>query len=115
MTVGRPEELVTKLITERRAGLYLADVYIGGTTTVVNTLNPQKMLDPIEPHLILPEIKDPALWLGGKIPIMGKERTPFSSSAQVSTRTAINTSVVKPDEITSYDNLLNPRWKEKII
>ncbi len=115
MTVGRPEELVTKLVTERRSGLYLADVYMGGATTVINTLNPQKMLDPIEPYLILPEIKDPNLWLGGKIPIMDKERTSFSSLAQVSTRTAINTSFVKPEEITSYDDLLNPKWKGKII
>lgn len=114
MTVARGGQLSAKLTTERSAGLYLADVYMGGMSDIVNSLFPNKMVDTIEPGLILPEIKDPQMWIGGKLPIWDKERRAFSSLAQIGSRTAINTTMVRPDEITAYNDIINPKWKGKI-
>lgn len=114
MTVARGTQLSAKLVTERNAGLYLADVYMGGQSDIVGSLFPNKILDPIEPGLILPEIKDPNLWLRGIVPIWDKERRVISSFAQISSRTAINTNFVKPEEISSYQDVINPKWKGKI-
>ena len=114
MTVARGGQLSAKLTTERSAGLYLADVYMGGLSDIVSSLLPTKILDPIEPGLILPDITDPNTWLGGKLPIWDKERRVLASLAQISSRTAINTTFVKPEEITAYNDIINPRWKGKI-
>lgn len=39
---GKGSELGAKLLKERQAGMYLQDVYIGGTTTILNDLKPNK-------------------------------------------------------------------------
>lgn len=56
---GRGPAIIPKLFTERRAGLYLADLYIGGTTPIVNMLKPAEVLAPLKPYLFLPEVIDP--------------------------------------------------------
>ncbi len=114
MTVARGTQLSAKLITERNAGLYLADVYMGGISDFVASILPAKLLDPVEPGLILPEIKNPDIWMGGKLPIWDKERMVFSSLAQIGSRTAINTNLAKLEEIASYQDIINPKWKGKI-
>lgn len=112
---GKGAELSTKLITERGAGLYTGDVYIGGGTTITQVLHPNGVVDPIEPALLLPEVIDPKLWREGKLPFVGKERTSFMFLAYSTPALAINTDLVKPEEIKSFNDLLNPKWKGKIV
>ena len=47
-----------RLNAERKAGLFLWDVLISGTSTTLDALIPNKFLDPLEPALILPEVKE---------------------------------------------------------
>src|ERR671925_2366382 len=56
-----------RLSTERGAGQYLWDVTVTGTTTGLVTLLPAGMLDPMEPALVLPDVKDPKQWRGGSL------------------------------------------------
>src|SRR5436190_23521601 len=56
-----------RLSTERGAGQYLWDVTITGTTTGLLVLLPPGMLDPLEPALVLPDVKDPKQWRGGAL------------------------------------------------
>ena len=56
-----------RLSAERGAGQYLWDVVITGTTTGLLSLLPGGMLDPIEPALVLPDVKDPKQWRGGAL------------------------------------------------
>ncbi|MBI4332584.1 MAG: hypothetical protein HY673_15035 [Chloroflexi bacterium] len=66
---GRANELLQKLETERRAGLYLSDVNIQSSVVPISNLKPGGMLEPIKPILILPEaLKAESRW-GGKGPI----------------------------------------------
>ena len=114
---GKGSELGRKLLNERRAGLYVQDVYIGGTTTILTDLKPAGAIDPLEPVLMLPDVLDKKLWLGGdylwadrdrKIIVLLLMPTPGQSSI-------INTDLVKPGEIRVYDDYLNPKWKDKIV
>ncbi|HKZ50237.1 MAG TPA: hypothetical protein VJ256_00565, partial [Dehalococcoidia bacterium] len=60
-------EIPPRVKTERDAGQYLWDVYIHGTTTALESMIPMGAFDPIEPALILPEVKDPKNWRQGKL------------------------------------------------
>lgn len=71
---GRGAELSQKLFTERRAGLFLADVYIAGCTTQINELKPKGILDPLKPLLFLPEVTDMSKWYLGKYWFADKEQ-----------------------------------------
>src|SRR5262245_36145940 len=50
---GRGTELTNRIMAERRAGKFIADVYSGGTNSLINTLYKGKALDPIKPLLLL--------------------------------------------------------------
>src|SRR6266508_240448 len=45
-----------RLLAERRAGKYLADVFSGGTTTPSQVLLPAMALEPIRQAFLLPEV-----------------------------------------------------------
>ena len=59
---GRGSQLAQRLITERRGEKYLADVFNAGGVTTYGQLYLAKVLEPIKPALILPEITDNSLW-----------------------------------------------------
>lgn len=113
-TPGGGLEIAEKVIRERRAGLYLADMSISGTGTFVTVLKPAGVLEPVEPELILPEVKDPKVWYAGKLPFMDKEKLIFFIDNFPNPPILINTELVRKDEIRSYSDLLAPRWKGNI-
>jgi iron(III) transport system substrate-binding protein len=59
---GGPE-WPTRIRTERDAGKYLWDVYLAGPATATYRLAP-KILTPLRPWLVLPEVNDPKVWGG---------------------------------------------------
>ncbi len=115
VTVAQGPQLTTKLENERRAGLYLPDIYMGGTQSMAISLIPQKMLEPLEPYLILPEVKDPSMWFLGTLPIWDNERQVLASLANITSFIAYNKNMVKSEELTSFRDLLKPKFKGMII
>ncbi len=113
--VGTGPELTNKLITERNAGLYLADVILGGGTTLLTVMKPAGLLRPIEPEILLPQVKNPDSWRIGRIPFIDKDHLALGLIANYTKYILINTEMVKEGEITSYKDLLKPRWKGKMI
>ncbi len=112
VTIAGGAQLTTKLLNERRAGIYTADVYMGGAATILNDLIPRNILEPIEPYLILPEVKEPSAWFGGNLPYWEKQKVSLATLASIpSGETAINISLLKPEEFTSYRDLLKPNLK----
>lgn len=111
---GRGAEVAQKILTERKSGLYLIDVYLGGTTSAVTMLKPAQVFDPLEPALILPEVADPKMWANG-LDFVDKDRTIMPYLSYAVPPMAINTNQVKPEDIKSYRDLLQPRWKGKIV
>lgn len=112
---ARATELAERIIREHRAGIYVADLYIGGLTSAVTRVKPGGVLEPVEPLLILPEVTDPKVWLGGGLPFLDKEKLILAFVAYPSGGLAINTSYVSREDLKSYRDLLNPRWKGKIV
>ncbi len=112
--VGRAAETVPKVEAERRAGLYLADVAIDGSSTMIQ-LNSKGMLEPIESSLILPEVKDPKMWFRDEIFYYNANRTGIGFLSQYNSCLLRNTDMVKEGEISSYRDLLQPKWKDKVV
>lgn len=113
--LGRGSELSEKILRERKAGIYNVDLYLSGLDTIVNVLKPGGYLAPLEPLLILPEVKDQKLWYKGQLPWADRDKTTLAFDAYLDQGIHINTDIVKPSDITSMQDLLSSRWKEKII
>lgn len=114
-SVGRGPELPPKVQAENRAGLYIADGFGSGASTLVTAMKPAGLLGPIEPLLILPEVTDPNYWMGGQVPFLDKDRFVVGYSVLVDRNILINISMIKDGEITSFNDLLKPQYKGKIV
>jgi iron(III) transport system substrate-binding protein len=114
---GRGTALTTRIITERRAGKFIADVYSGGANGNFNFLYKGKALDPIKPALILPEVVDPSKWYGGEHRYADPDGQYIfaylanPSSAQL----AYNSRLVDPKQFKSHWDVVSPRWKGKLV
>jgi iron(III) transport system substrate-binding protein len=114
---GRAPVVGPKLITERRAGKYLADVILTGPGTPHRILYKNKALDPITTALMLPEVLDQSQWWQGRHHYVDAEnKYIFIYEATVqSGDIAYNTQLVNPEELKSYWDLLEPKWRGKIV
>jgi iron(III) transport system substrate-binding protein len=113
---GRGNDLTTRIMAERRAGKFIADVYSGGTNSLFNILYKGKALDPLKPLLILPEVTDLSKWYGNEHRYAdpeGKFIFAFIGSAS-NAQLAYHTKMVDPKEFKSYWDVTNPKWKGKI-
>ena len=111
---GVPLELAQKLVTEKNAGMNLADAINMGGGTLLTAVKTQGLLKPIEPELILPEVKDPKAWQIGRLPLIDKDGQVIGMLANYERYVAVNTDMVKEGEIASLKDLLNPKWKGKL-
>jgi len=112
---ARGGEIASRLQAERDAGQYLWDLHIGSPTYVFTLFGPMKALEPLEPALILPEVKDGQNWRGGKLPMVDKDGFSLAMSKYVTEAFYYNTNLIKAGEIKSYRDLLDPKWKGKIM
>lgn len=112
---GSGRTTAPRVLTERRARQYLWDIYIQGTTTGLTSLIPTGAFDPLEPALILPEVKDPKYWRGGGIEFVDERRQLMVMTPSYRGTIFVNTNLANPDEFTSYKSLLDPKWKGKIL
>jgi iron(III) transport system substrate-binding protein len=115
---GSGTQLAPRIVAERRGEKYLADVYSGGGTSLYQNLFLGKMLDPIKPALILPEVVDPTKWWEGKHKYVDREgRYIFVFEGDVATGAspAYNSNLINPKDYKSLWDLLNPKLKGKIV
>jgi ABC-type Fe3+ transport system substrate-binding protein len=109
---GRRGDLITRLRSERAAGLYTVDVVVGGATTIVVEFYPERLIDPIRPALIHPEVTDPTKWTPGHLWFLDPDdQYALRLVNNVSPALGINTTKVQPGEITSVYDLLNPKYR----
>lgn len=108
--------IISRLMGERRAGRYLADVYISGNATQMGVLYPAKVMEPIKPALILPEVLDESKWFQGKHHYVDPDNRYFLAfEGSASHPISYNKRLVKPEEIRSYWDLIDPRWRGKLM
>ena len=106
---------VPRILAERRAGKYIADVVIGGATTPW-TLYLAKALDPLKDAMILPEVLSESGWWQGKHRWSDAERKyafPFLGNP-LRGGVFYNTQLVRPKDFQSFWDFVNPKWKGKI-
>lgn len=110
-------DFAPKVLTERQAGQYLWDVHQGGSGTMQKELKPKGVLDPIKPAFILPEVKDVSKWLGGdELSWMDNEKQYiFFLEGRLSFVVHVNRDVVPASDLSNHDQLLDPKWKGKIV
>lgn len=112
---GRSNEMAARISTERAVGVYSVDIFLAGPDTTATTLYAEKMVDPLKPLLILPEVVEGSKWKTGKVGFIDPEERyvvrPFRSVANL---LFINTDYVKLAEMRQSKDLLNPKWKGKI-
>ncbi len=114
---GTGNQLGTRIVTERRAEKYIADIFSTGPNSAFNILYKGKMLDPLKPAFILPEVLDESKWYGGRHNFLDQEGKHIfgylanPSSAQL----YYNSKLLQEKEIKSHYDLLNPKWKGKIV
>lgn len=113
--VGRGDDLMAKIQKERQAGIHWADVLIMGGSTTALLIKPLNITVPIEPMLILPEVKDSSKWFEGRLPLQDKAGHGFGFELSPSGMSVINTDLVKKGEISGIRDFLNPKWKGWIV
>ena len=115
-TPGRISEIISRIMAEQRAGIRQVDLVLGGTDLLLGALKEKGLLQPIRPLLILPELLDTTAWFKGKLWFADSEdkyvlmwrAVPYVSAC-------VNSNVTKPNELKSYWDLLDPKWKGKIV
>jgi len=115
---GSGTQLAPRIVAERRGEKYLADVYSGGGTSLYQNLYLGKMLDPIKPALILPEVIDPSKWWEGKQKYVDREGRyifVFEGNVAAGASPAYNTNLINPKDYKSLWDFLNPKLKGKIV
>jgi ABC-type Fe3+ transport system substrate-binding protein len=113
---GRSSDMAARLRSERAAGVYTIDAALSGTLTMASIFYGEKMLDPLRPALIDPTVTDGSKWKNGKLWFIDPEDSYILRI--FNTRTPmfyLNTDYVKPEEIQTAQDLLNPKFTGKII
>lgn len=108
--------LAPKAMAERRGGIYLVDIIIAGTTTILTTF--KEMAVPIEPLLLLPDVKDTSVWRNGKHEFSdtgGKLNLVFINT--VLNPVIVNTQLVDSRKLegASFWEFTKPEWRDKLV
>ena len=111
---GAPD-ILPRLLSEQRAGRYIGDLFLAGPTPAFR-LQAAGALSPMRPALILPEVVDLSKWWERKLPFVDKEdQYVFAMNGMFRVETVYNNKLLDPKELKSYWDLLNPKWKGKIV
>jgi iron(III) transport system substrate-binding protein len=108
-------EVAPRVGAERKAGQFFWDIYIHGSTTALEAMIPMGAFDPLEPALILADVKDPKTWRGGAMEFLDPNKmvlvmTPFHRGTIF-----YNPKLVNAKEFKSHKDLLDPKWKGKMV
>lgn len=113
---GGGAQHIQRIRAERQLGRYTVDVWMGGVQPPLGTLYQTKELDPIDELLMDADVKDKTKWYRGTHHYCDPEgRYILAWGASPSHVVIYNTNLVKPEEIRSYADLLDPKWSGKIV
>jgi iron(III) transport system substrate-binding protein len=104
-----------RLMAEHRAGVFVTDiVHLGAGSG--SMLAAAGALDPLKPYMILPEVLDQSKWFEGRHYFADKEgKYLLKYASNPGVDISYNTKLVNPDDIKSYWDILDSKWKGKIV
>lgn len=106
---------LAKVLAAQKAGRSLADIFVGGPQPALQ-LRDARLAQPLVPALLHPDAKDTSRWLGGKFDFVDKERQyVLAYSAGPTEPFLFNAEKVREGEITSWWDLLAPKYRGKIM
>lgn len=115
VSAGRGGQFVQKVRSEMSAGLNVVDVIMAGGEPVVS-FKQMGLTGPMDHTLILPEVTDTKLFYTlDRHPWYDEAKHLFYFLAYPNRDITINTDLIKPGEITSWQDLLKPQYKGKIV
>jgi iron(III) transport system substrate-binding protein len=106
-----------KVREEQAAGQYLWDVRQGGINGGSFEARDDGILAPLRPLFLLPEVTDDTKWWGGlNDAFVDRDKQYILSFLNyVSFALTVNRDYVSATDFTSIEDLLDPRWKGKIV
>lgn len=112
---GKGSDHAQRIVAERRAGKCIADLIMGGSSTYAAFA--PGTLEPLLPLLLLPEVTDLANWFEGKLHFADPQNNSgLIISGEIGTRRgSYNTKLLDPKDIRSWWDLLNPKYKGKLV
>ncbi len=112
---GKGREVLSRFIAETRAGHPSADILLAGGSSFRPDPEVYAIWEKLEPLLILPDVLNSRNWPNGKLPFLDAQKKLIPLVLQMNQYLVVNTNIVKPGQIKSYHDLLQPRWKSKIV
>ena len=106
-----------RVFRERELDQHLWDLRVGGPDPQVYEAKYQGVLDPVRPLLLSPEVVDEDAWFGGLDgAFFDKEKKyVFGFVNFISFLAFVNRDIIPETELASVKDLMNPRWKGKIV
>lgn len=115
MLTRRGSAVLNRVMAERRARVYVADVVHLGAGSGGRLAN-AGAFDAMGPFMILPEVLDKSAWFEGKHYYADEEQKfLFKYASFPGVDVSFNTKLVSPKKIKSYWDILDKQWKGKII
>jgi ABC-type Fe3+ transport system substrate-binding protein len=100
---------------EARAGNMTIDILLGGGREL-QTLLPEGLLEPVKPQMILPSVQDGPQWRTGATKWYDTAgEYLFQGAGYVFGWIVVNADEIDPESIKTWDDLLKPEFKDKII
>jgi ABC-type Fe3+ transport system substrate-binding protein len=113
-TAMRPSSAIARIRTEQKNDRFGWDIWMGGTSNMVNSASPGGLLDPIEPYFLLPEVKQASNWRHPDFIFGDDAKRVFTFSNRLEFFMLRNTAVVPEVKVETWTDLLDPRLKGKI-
>ncbi|GEM_PF-3534342 len=107
--------VLKQMLDTPASSAYPWDVLVGGFDTLLSNLQPKGALAPMEPALVLPEAKDPSKWAGNQLPWVDSAHTALGFLKQAGQYFYIDSSKVNLDDIKTYRDFLDPKWRGQIL
>jgi iron(III) transport system substrate-binding protein len=116
-TALRGSDFATRAKAEREAGILNMDVAISSPGSVGRILRPMGYFDPLKDAIFRNDIFEDQYWQGGYAShyLDNEGKYYFGFGADIYPILFINTKQVQEGEIKSFKDLLNPKWKGKIL
>lgn len=115
LVAARGSASVTRILEEKKAGVHYFDLHVGGTSSIVTGLLRDDVLEPVMPWMILPEVRDPKNWWAGHIWADNAQKYIYVFLGYMTETIWYNSDLVRPEEVLTYDDLLQPKWKGKMV